>query len=499
MKNSLSKSKFVKFTQCPKSLWMQVYKPEEGAELDANTKARMETGLKVGELAKGLFGEYADMTTLKEDGGLNLSVMINKTREAIACGTEVICEAAFATNDCYCAVDILRKKDNGYAIYEVKSSTDFDKEQYYQDVAYQKWVLTECGINVTGTFLVYINNDYVRNGDLNINELFSIKRIDTEIDSLHSEIPASVHEAQRILSLTEEPSMEIGCNCGKPGECAFWNYCAKHVKSPSVFDLYRMTTQKKFGFYADGKVSFEEMRYEKLSATQKMQVECTLNDTDKIDTVAIRKFLDNLTYPIYFLDFETMQAAIPEYDGTKPYQQVPFQYSLHYIVEKGGELKHTEFLGDGKTDPRRALAEQLCKDIPKGVCSLAYNMGFEKGRINELALAYPDLAEHLMDIHANMKDLLVPFQKGYYYTPAMGGSFSIKSVLPALFPDDPELDYHNLEGCVHNGGEAMTIYPKLQELSNEERESVKHSLLKYCELDTFAMVKVWQKLYKTAC
>lgn len=126
-------------------------------------------------------------------------------------------------------------------------------------------------------------------------------------------------------------------------------------------------------------------------------------------------------------------------------------------------------------------------------------MGFEKGRINELALAYPDLAEHLMDIHANMKDLLVPFQKGYYYTPAMGGSFSIKSVLPALFPDDPELDYHNLEGCVHNGGEAMTIYPKLQELSNEERESVKRSLLKYCELDTYAMVKVWQKLYETAC
>ena len=145
------------------------------------------------------------------------------------------------------------------------------------------------------------------------------------------------------------------------------------------------------------------------------------------------------------------------------------------------------------TDPRRAVAESLCKDIPEDVCVLAYNKGFECGRINELANTFPDLRNHLMNIHFNMKDLIEPFRSGYYYNKAMGGSFSIKSVLPALFPNDPELDYHNLEQ-VHNGGEAMSIFPRIKDMPKEEQEIARKNLLAYCKLDTFAMVKVWQKL-----
>lgn len=214
-----------------------------------------------------------------------------------------------------------------------------------------------------------------------------------------------------------------------------------------------------------------------------------------IDRQGIRDFLDTLSYPLYFLDFETMMPVIPKYIGTKPYSQITFQYSLHYIEHEGGELKHKEFLGESGTDPRRALAEQLCEDIPTDVCVTAYNKAFECTRIKELAGYYPDLAEHLLNIESNMKDLLVPFQSGYYYNRAMGGSFSIKSVLPAIFPDDPSLDYHNLEG-VHNGGEAMTVFPKIQFMSPEEQKTARRNLLKYCELDTFAMVKVWQELVR---
>lgn len=211
----------------------------------------------------------------------------------------------------------------------------------------------------------------------------------------------------------------------------------------------------------------------------------------------IQNFLATLSYPIYFLDFETMQLAVPQFPGTKPFQQIPFQYSLHYIEEPGGELKHKEFLGVSGEDPRRAIAERLCRDIPMHTCVTAYNRQFECGRINELALAFPDLSEHLVNIRSNIQDLLTPFQSGFCYNRAMGGSFSIKSVLPALYPEDPELDYHNLEG-IHNGSEAMDIFPRIQHMPEEEQEKARQNLLAYCKLDTLAMVKVWQKLLEAA-
>ena len=216
-----------------------------------------------------------------------------------------------------------------------------------------------------------------------------------------------------------------------------------------------------------------------------------------INKDGIRDFLGTLSYPLYFLDFETMQPVIPRYVGTKPYAQIPFQYSLHYIEHEGGELKHKEFLAESGTDPRRAVAEHLCEDIPMNVCVTAYNKAFECTRLKELAEVFPDLAEHLLNIEGNIKDLLTPFQSGYYYNRAMGGSFSIKSVLPAIFPDDPALDYHNLEQ-VHNGSEAMTVFPKIQFMESAEQQEARRNLLKYCELDTYAMVKVWEELVRAA-
>ena len=197
------------------------------------------------------------------------------------------------------------------------------------------------------------------------------------------------------------------------------------------------------------------------------------------------------------LDFETVMPAVPKYIGTKPYAQIPFQYSLHYIEQEGGELMHREFLAEPGSDPRRAIAERLCEDIPIDVCVTAYNKSFECTRLKELAETFPDLAEHLLSIRDHIVDLLVPFQSGWYYNRAMGGSFSIKSVLPAIFPDDPDLDYHNLEG-VHNGSEAMNEFAAMERMTPQERESTRQNLLKYCELDTYAMVKVWEELVRVS-
>ena len=257
-----------------------------------------------------------------------------------------------------------------------------------------------------------------------------------------------------------------------------------------------MAFKRKIDHYRHGRIDYNSLLMcDKITNEKQLrQISHHLKEQeDYIDKDGIREFLDTLSYPIYFLDFETVQPVIPEYIGTRPYAQIPFQYSLHYIEHEGGPLLHKEFLAESGADPRRAIAERLCEDIPKNVCVTAYNKSFECTRLKELAETFPDLSEHLLNIRDNIKDLLVPFQSGHYYTKAMGGSFSIKSVLPALFPKDPALDYHNLEQ-IHNGGEAMTIFPKIKGMPKEEQEITRHNLLKYCELDTFAMVKVWEKL-----
>lgn len=496
--SNISKSKYITYCQCPKALWLKQYKPEE-IVIDPLMQARFDAGTEVGELAKRLFGDFVEATTynLIDDGTqiLDLGAMATVTQKAIAEGAENIAEAAFIYDGCYCAVDLLHKTPQGYAIYEVKSSTDLSQlDVYAQDVAYQKYVLTHCGLNITGTYLVNINNEYVLDGEFDVKEFFNINDISQAVADEYPKVPVRVAKAKKTLE-GDEPQRDFGEYCHKPYACEFWEYCSRDIiPHPSVFDLYNMSFKKALAYMHDGRLTLEDMRNEKLSDTQQLQLECTLGDKTYIDKEGIKEFLTKLSYPLYFLDFETEQTVIPKYQGTHPYQQVTFQYSLHYIEHEGGELKHTDFLGDGKTDPRRALAEQLCHDIPLNVCTTAYNKAFECTRLKELAEAYPDLAPHLLNIKDHIVDLLTPFRAGYYYKPAMNGSFSIKKVLPALFPDDPQLDYHNLSGGVQNGGEAMSIYPRMATMTVEEREKTRRALLDYCCLDTFAMVKVWEKL-----
>ena len=494
MRNNISKSRYTLFRQCPKALWLNTYKPELCVISDA-LQQRFQAGSIVGNWAKGLFGKYVEVTTYDADGKLNLTKMVANTRNCMESGTEVICEAAFQYAGTYCAVDILKKDNSGYAIYEVKSSTDGDKEVYAQDIAFQKYILTHCGIEVTRTYLISINSDYVLDGELDIHRLFQIQDISVAVEREYLSVEHQVAKAKQMLAQKDvEPNEDLDIHCHKPYDCAFWEYCSRHIPEWSVFDLYRMTFDKKIAYYQQNKITYEQLQNEALNEKQQMQIHCALNDYIYINKVEIANFLSTITYPLYFLDFETMQPVIPEFQGTHPYQQIPFQYSLHYIEQEGGELKHKEFLGVSGEDPQRLIAESLCRDIPLDVCTTAYNKAFECTRLTELAESFPDLAEHLLNIRDHIIDLLVPFQSGWYYVPAMGGSFSIKSVLPALFPETPELDYHNLTGSVHNGGEAMNIFPKIKEMTTEEQFAARQSLLKYCELDTYAMVKVWQKL-----
>lgn len=500
---NLSKSKYCGLWQCPKIAWLKKYKPEE-IQLDSSVISRMAAGNEVGDLAMGLFGDYVEVTAYNEEK-IDLNQMIKNTKTEMENGTDVICEASFIFNGLFCAVDILKKDGDGWAIYEVKSSTKHedcpdDKPVYIADVAYQKYVLENCGVKLTGTYLVCINGDYVYDGTLDIHQLFTISDVAEAVAIEEKNIAANLSIAERILNSPDEPNIDISENCKNPYMCSFWKYCTKHIPQPSVFDLYRLRFSKKIEYYRKGLIIYEDLiSCPKIKNEKQLrQMEFALCDKGThIEKDNIRDFLNELSYPLYFLDFETIQPVIPKYIGTHPYAQIPFQYSLHYIEHEGGELKHTEFLAESGSDPRRALAEKLCADIPMNVCVTAYNKAFECTRIKELAETFPDLADHLLNIRDNIKDLLVPFQSGYYYNRAMGGSFSIKSVLPAIFPDDPKLDYHNLEG-IHNGGEAMTVFPQIQYMPPEEQQVTRHNLLEYCKLDTYAMVKVWEELVRVS-
>lgn len=486
-----SKSKYASFWQCPKINWLDKYKPEQ-KEIDVTAQKRMASGNVVGDLAMSLFGDFTEVTTLYDDGKLNLNEMKRKTKECIDGGVENICEASFNYDGLYCAVDILRKENDGYAIYEVKSSTDVI-DSYYADVAYQKYVLEKCGIRVTGTYLVYINKGYKRQGEIEVKKLFKIVNVKDNIVDEYLSVRRNLDAAEKILSCDKEPDVDIGKHCHRPYSCAFWKYCSKHLPKHNVFDLYHCA--KKWDYYKKGVVSFKDLqKHASLTFIQARQIDFTLNDRGTyVNKEGILNFLATLFYPLYFLDFETTQDVVPPFDNCKPYRQIPFQYSLHYIENENGDLKHKEFLGVSGLDPRRAIAESLCENIPKTACVIVYNKKFECAAIKELAQDFPDLSQRLLNVEQNIKDLLVPFRTGLYYNKAMGGSFSLKSVLPAIFPDDPALNYHNLEE-IHNGDDAMTIFPLIKDMPPQQQEKTRKNLLEYCKLDTLAMVKIWQEL-----
>ena len=489
-----SKSRYCSCVQCPKILWLREHFPEEFDESVMNQEV-FATGNDVGDLAMGLFGDYSEVPYSE-----NLGDMIPATQKLIDKGVKNICEASFSYDGCFCSVDILRNLGNKkVALYEVKSSTSVHWI-YEHDVSYQHYVLTKLGYDVKKVCLVHIDNSYVRHGELELKKLFKIVDLTELAKSKLGEVEENIKKFREYLKSQTEPECKVGDQCFNPYKCGYRSHCAVDMPQDDSHTVWEVANlRNKQWYYDNGYITFEQL-YEAgvLKGKYLQQVETEIkNLPPQIDKPKIKEFLDTLSYPLYFLDFETFNPAVPLYDDSRPYQQIVFQYSLHCIEKEGGKLMHKECLAQPGGDPRRQIAEQLCKDIPRDVCATAFNMGFEKEKIRALADLYPDLREHLMNIHDNIKDLMIPFQKRWYYTKEMQGSYSIKYVLPALFPDDPSLNYHNLEG-VHDGGEAKAAFMAMQKMDKKELAKWREHLLRYCELDTFAMVKVLERLKEAA-
>ena len=268
----------------------------------------------------------------------------------------------------------------------------------------------------------------------------------------------------------------------------------RDIPDYSIFNIFNLGSKKQVELYNNGIIDIADIPEDfDMTAIQKQVIENYKSKASYIDKENIKAFLENLTYPIYHLDFETYQQAIPEYKGLKPFEQIPFQYSLH-IEYEDGKLEHKEYLAQDSVDSRFELAQKLCDDIPNNVTVLAYNMSFEKGVIKRLANTFTDLEQHLLAINENIQDLMTPFQKKWYVTASMNGSYSIKYVLPALVPEF-EKAYKELEG-VQNGSQAMNAFANMSKLEEQQKLKLRSALLEYCKLDTLAMVKVLARLRK---
>ncbi len=490
---NMSKSKYCRGIQCEKILWLEKNRPDLIGKKD---ESRMKTGQNVGEIAKGIFGDYTDIAYDKD-----MAKRVEMTKDALDDGSEIITEASFLFDDNFCSVDILKNLSDGVEIYEVKSSTEI-KDVYLDDISYQYFVLEKCNLNVKKAAIVYINNEYIRGDELDLNQLFRIEDI-TDIarqkqDEIKSNIDA-IRDFMQNHGPLSEPSSEIDMHCFNPYECEFWDYCTRDLPKPNVFDIHGMWKSKKIEKYHEGKVSFEDLKNEKLNPKYLQQIDFEINGREpKINMQAICDVLDSLKYPLYFIDYETCQHAIPEFPKTKPYQQIPFQYSLHIIRNEGGPLEHREFLADENDENMiRTFAESMIGDMDGDGSVIVYNKAFESSRNREIGEMYPEYKSEMERFNSNIVDLMVPFKSRDYYTKEMKGSYSIKYVLPALYPDDPDLDYHALP-VVHNGGEASAAFLTLKDKTADEREEIRHGLLEYCKLDTLAMVKIWEKFRQVA-
>lgn len=484
--SGLSKTLILKGLQCPKALYLSKYPPDFTFPPQPDLEARYRAGTQVGLLAQQLFPGGIEVPF----AGLSVAEQIARTRQLIEDGAQVIYEASFSFDGIFVKVDILVRDGDAWQVHEVKMATS-TKPVNLADVAIQYYVLNGCGLQISEAYLVHINNQYVRQGAIDVQLLFAGEDILEAVLELQATLPGQVAALRQTLQGAAEPQIDIGPHCSDPYECDFIPYCWRHIPENSVFDL-KGRGVKKFEYYQQGMIRFEDLSLDELNPAQRQQVEATLTQQNTHNPDGVAVFLATLWYPLYHLDFETFNSPIPLFDSTRPYQQVPFQYSLHRQSAAGAEPQHFAYLAAPNVDPRRELIEQLLAQIPADGCVLTYNQAFEKGVLRELAGLFPDLAPQIELRLEHVRDLMLPFRKRDVYRWQMAGSYSIKQVLPAMVP---ELSYEGLS--IADGQAAMQAYHTMCALEpGAGLERLRAAMLRYCQLDTLAMVRILGQLEK---
>ncbi len=478
----LSKSRYLTGLQCPRYIWMQFHEPASIPETDEATQHIFDQGREVGYLAKKLFPEGIDVGNDDFTGNIRQTKAYLKEKKPLF-------EAGIMVNKLYSRIDILAPAgDDQWEIFEVKSSTSV-KDVHIEDIAFQRHVCRQAGLEIQKCNLILINNQYIRNGPIDPEGLFSIHEITDKVVEASKGIEDRIQEIINVIQQDKSPEMIIGPHCRDPYECPMTD-CWANISEHSVFTLY-WSGKKAFDMYNSGIMDITNIPEEyKLNKKQLIQKDALINGKPYIEKEPIRKFLNTLKYPLYYLDFETVGPAIPLFDNSRPYQNVPFQYSLHVLEHEGTMPFHYSHLHKGLGDPRQELLAELKKVIGESGSVITYNKGFEEGCLRDAAEAYPDYAEWIENVLERMIDLLAPFSNFHYYHPSQKGSASLKKVLPTI----TGIGYDNLE--INDGEIASMSYlaANYGNVTEEEKIKVYKNLEEYCGRDTEGMVWIVNKL-----
>jgi hypothetical protein len=474
----LSKSRILAGLQCPKRLYLQTHHPKL-AEESAGMQARFAQGHRLGEVARDL---HESGVLIGHDDALGRALA--ETRDVLADrSVHTVFEATFEHGGVLVRADVLERKGGAYRMVEVKSSTSV-KPYHLQDCAVQSWVVEGAGYPLKGVELAHVDSSFVYDGDGQYEGLLGYEDVTEAIRPLKEQVPGWIRSFQDMLA-GPMPSIEAGEQCTDPYECPFLGHCAPpRTEYPVTLLPYGGRVVR--DLLEEGVEDVRDIPEGRLAKDVHERIRrATIAGRHELDAAA-RDVVAALPYPRYYLDYETIQFVVPEWVGTRPYAQLPFQWSCH-IEQADGSLMHREFLDTSGQSPMRAFAESLVAALGDTGPVLVYNVGFERSRTQELAERFPDLAEALNAISARMFDLL-PVARQHYYHPAMKGSWSIKAVLPTIAPD---LDYGQLDE-VQDGGMAQSAYQEMirPDTPEERRARLAASLREYCKLDTLAMVRV---------
>ncbi len=478
----LSKTKYLNGLQCPRYLWILCNDSKRVPETDLNTQYIFDQGHVVGELAKKLFSDGINVPQDSFTGN------INKTKELLI-ERKPLFEAGILAGNLYARIDVLNPVDDkSWDIIEIKSSTNV-KDIHIDDMSFQKYCCEKKGLKIRKCFLVCINNQYVKEGEIDPDKLFNMQDITSEVELIIKNIRERINIMLDVIELENCPNINIGKHCRDPYDCPITE-CWELLPNGNIFDLYRGGA-KRFELFNEGVLAIKDIPVNyQLTAAQQIQKNCETTNQTHIDNAGISNFLSTLQYPCYYLDFETFSPAVPMFDGTRPYQPIPFQFSLHVVSDEKANPEHFSFLANGNDDPRPVFLTKLKERLGNTGSIIVYNKGFEESILKELGMAHSEHVSWVAQICSRLVDLLEPFRKFHYYNPLQQGSASLKSVLPALTGKG----YQGLD--IAGGIEASIAFLAVTytDVTEEENKRVRSDLEKYCALDTEGMIWIVDKL-----
>lgn len=485
----LTKSLYKDGLRCLKLLWFKVHRRAELKKPDLALRAIMNDGRRVEEMARLNFPDGLLIKSSYDKGEVDAN-----SRAALALRKPLF-EAGFLIDDAYARADILLPSgEDEWDLIEVKSSTDTKAEHYY-DVAFQKYVYQTAGLKIKHCYLMHINREYVKNGELDVKALFAQKDISEKVDEILPEVPANVAAMIDILS-KESPNISPGRQCEELRDCPLESDCWSFLPvQDDVFTLHR-GVKSAFDLVEQGIFDLNNVPADfNLTDKQAIQIRAIKQGEPHIDPPALERFFAKLQYPLYFLDFETIAPVIPIYDRTTPYDEVPFQFSLHVIDREGAVPRHLSFLADGIADPRPEVLRRLKLDLGTEGTILAYYAQYEMKVIMNCCRVYSEFLDHFKEVEKRFVDLLEVFQDFAFYHPGQEGKLSIKKVLPIL----SDKSYKGMR--IEDGRTASLEYTRVTfdpKVNPVDRAEVRQALEVYCELDTQAMIDILLALKKAS-